>query len=137
MPSTDFNNDFRIIFRNFVLNTDVAGLIDDRFLGAYLATFYTSTTTFPLATFHPQGGSLPNLNIIQDFTLIINCYSNESYDEAYTVDKAFMDILGGANGPVTINDNIIIRPISTPSETFDEIARLYGINRRYKVIYLP
>lgn len=137
MPSTDFNADFRIIFRNFVLNSEVSSLIDERFTGSFLATFYTSTTSFPLATFHTLGGNLPNLNIIQEFTLITNCYSNESYDEAYTIDKALMDILGGADGPVAINDNIVIRPISPPNETFDELARLYGINRRYKVIYLP
>ena len=139
MASTDFNSDFRIEFRNFVLaNSAVSGLIDDRFIGAWLSTFYhTDSTKFPLATFHPQGGSMPNLNIIQDFILGINSYSNLHFDEAYTIDKALMDILGGANGPVAINGNIIVRPISTPEEVFDDKARLYGISRRYKVIYLP
>ena len=139
MASTDFNTDFRIEFRNFVLaDSAVSGLIDDRFIGAWLSTFYhTDSTKFPLATFHPEYGSMPNLNIIQDFFLRTMSYSNLHFDEAYTIDKALMDILGGANGPVAINGNIIVRPISTPEEIFDDKARLYGISRRYKVIYLP
>ena len=138
MASTDFNLDFRIEFRNFVLaDSAVSGLIDDRFIGAWLSTFYTDGTKFPLTTFHPEYGSMPNLNIIQDFFLRTMSYSNLHFDEAYTIDKALMDILGGANGPVSINGNIIVRPISTPEEIFDDKARLYGISRRYKVIYLP
>jgi len=139
MTSTDFNTDFRIVFRNAILaDSGITGLIDERFIGGYLATFYhVDETKFPLATFSPLDGDFPNLNIIQIFPLVINCYSNLHFDEAYTIDKAFMDKLGGANGPVTINGNITIRPISTPQERYDELARLYSITRRYRTVYIP
>lgn len=138
MTSTDFNADFKIKFRDFVLNDlEVASLIGDRFYGSYLATFYTDSTTFPLATFTFITGSLPNLNIIQQFPLVIDCFSNQHYDEAYTIDKAILDILGGTSGPVYINNNIIIRPVTSPQEKFDEGARIYSIERRYHVVYFP
>lgn len=138
MPENDFNFGFKIPFRNYILDDlEVTSLIEDRFYGAFLATFYTGNTSFPLATFNQVGGTMPNLNIIQRFHLLINSYSNETYDQAYLVDKAIFEKLGGQNGPITVNENAVIRPVSTPEETYDEIARLYGIRRRYFVTYIP
>ena len=137
MALTDFNQDFKIPFRNFVLDDlEVSSLIEDRFYGAYLATFYTQQTSFPLATFHAEGGNFPNLNIIQKFFMRITAYSDQHYDEAYTVYKAIYERLGGENGPVAIDQTMIVRPITTPTETYDEESRLYGITSRFSIIWI-
>lgn len=137
MSLTDWNQDFKVPFRNYILSDlEVSSLIQDRFYGAYLATFYTQTTSFPLATFHAEGGNFPNLNIIQKFIMRIITYSNQHYDEAYTVYKAIYEKLGGQDGPAYINKNVVVRPLTTPTETFDEEARLYGITGRFSVIWI-
>ncbi len=138
MPETSFLDGFKVPFRNFVLkDVEISSLIEGRFYGQQLATFYTNSTSFPLAVFYVEGGNMPNMNIIQRFPLRIQAYSNQSYDEAYWVYTPIFEILGGQNGPVTISNRINVRPISTPVETYDEVARLYGVTGRFNVIWIP
>jgi hypothetical protein len=137
MAETSFNEGFKIPFRNYIIaDLPVNALIGERFLGGWLATFYNDSTTFPLATFSPMSGTPSNLNIIQKFHIMINCYSNQHYDEAWSIDKAILDLCGGPSGPAYVNSNITIRPASTGDEIFDEAARLYGVSRRYLVVYI-
>lgn len=140
IETTNFNIGFKIPFRDYVLNDIVVtDLIESRFYGSFLATLYTDkyTPSFPLATFTTVNGSMPNLNIIQRFPLVINSFSNSTYDEAYEVDSAILDTLGGLDGPISITKNITIRPLDSGRETYDEDARIFGIERRYSVIYIP
>lgn len=136
--STNFNDGFKIPFRNYILeDNEVSSLIENRFIGAFLATFYTTNTSFPLATFYQRQGDFPIQNIIQRFEIIVTAYSNLHYDEAYQVYKPIFEKLGGENGPVSINHKITIRPNCTAYETFDDEARLYGVSGRFKVIWFP
>lgn len=136
MPSTNWNEDFRIPFRNYVLNNlPVNELIGQRFYARQLATLELTADSFPLAVFYPEIGQERNQGIIKRFTIFIRCYSDLHYDQCYEINKAILDCLGGEDGPITIGDGIIIRPLSTVSETFEEQPRIFGVGQRFQVIW--
>lgn len=138
MPETSFLDGFYIPFRNYVLaDIEINSFIEGRFYGHQLATFYTQNTSFPLVTFWIESGEMPNFNIYQRFNINIRAFSNVSYDEAYRIYKAIFERLGGQNGPLTIPTRIIIRPLTTPSEGYDERARLFSVGSRFAVTWIP
>src|ERR1700741_2083598 len=135
MPSTDWNEDFRIPFRKYVLDDIyVNAIIGQRFYARQLATLELTAGSFPLAVFYPEIGQERNLGIIKRFTIFIRCYSDLHYDQCYEINKAILDCLGGEDGPIVIAENIIVRPLSTVSETFEEQPRIYGVGQRFHVI---
>lgn len=137
MPSSNYNEDFRIPFRNYVLaDLEVNSLIGDKFFAAQIASLdITGSDAFPMAVFYPEAGSNTGLGIIKRFGVVIRAYSNSTYDEAYDVYRAITERLGGNNGPTAINSNIIIRPNSTPTETYEVDPRIYGVGSRFNVIW--
>lgn len=135
MPSTDFNFDFRIPLRDYILgDLEINELIDQRFYGSQLATLFDPT--FPLAVFYSEVGTVHNFGIVQRFNLVVRAYSDVSYDEAYKIYKAVAERLGGIDGPIAINCNIVIRPITTPTETYESDPRLHGVGSRFGVVLL-
>jgi hypothetical protein len=139
LPSVNFNDDFRIPFRNYILDDlEMNELIAQRFFGSQLATLFDPT--FPLAVFYAETGAVHNLGIVQRFTIVIRAYSDVSYDEAYKIYKAIAERLGGTDGPITIcpvdGINIVVRPITTPTETYEVEPRLHGVGGRFGVVLL-
>lgn len=135
----DFNQHFKVPFRDYVLgDLEVNNLIGtDTFHAAQLATL--RDPTFPCAVYYPEPGFVGNLGIVQRFNVVIRCYSAHSYDEAYEVYKAIVERLGGDSGPITISTdegNIVIRPISTPSETYQANPRIFGVGSIYGVVLI-
>ena len=138
MAETSFRDGFEVPFRDYVLkDVELATLVEGRFYPQHLATFYTNSTTFPLATFYEETGSMPNFTIIQKFNVVIQAYSNVSYDEAYEIHKAIYERLGGTNGPISIPTRIVIRPLTTPAKSFDEKSRLFSVYNRFTVTWIP
>jgi hypothetical protein len=136
---TSYNDDFKIPFRNYVLDDlEVNSLIDQRFHGQQLASLYNPA--FPCAVFYQDAGLVKNLGIIKQFSLVIRAYSADTYDEAYSVYEAIAERLGGISGPITINidtDNkVIIRPTSTTTETYENEPRIYGVGSRFGVTWI-
>ena len=140
MSTPNYNTDFKVVLRNYITaDPTVQGLIGDRFFGSYLATFYTSTTDFPLVTFTPQIGSYPNLIYYQKFPILVNAYSDKHFDQAHAVFTAVASLLGAdsSTGPVTIAQKITVRPTGTIYEQFEREARLYQVTGRFSVIWIP
>jgi hypothetical protein len=138
MPSQDFNEGFRVPFRQYIID-DLAinSLIDNRFYGAQLATLDLTASSFPIAVFYPDAGSPYNLSIIKKFRVVIRCYSENSFDESYAIYKLICERLGGENGPVTIPDTgITVRPVTLPNETYENEPRLYGVGSRFLVHWI-
>jgi len=135
MSSFDYNNDFKIPFRNYVLeDLEVNTIIANRFYGAQLATLFE--VAFPMAVFYQDVGQVQNLGIIKRLIMVIRGYSNTSFDEAYTIHKAISERLGGGSGPKYITPYITIRPLSTPTETYEKEPRLYGVGSRFNVVWV-
>ena len=141
MPAVDFNEELKIPIRNHVLaDLEVNSLIGDKFYGRQIATLdIEGDDAFPMAVFWFEGGTDTTLGIVRRFTMVIRGYSNSTYDEAYSVYKAIFERLGGGNGPITIrtdSGNIVIRPTSTPTETYENKPRIYGVGSRFSVIWI-
>jgi hypothetical protein len=135
MPSFDYNIDFKIPFRNYVLeDLELNSIINNRFYGSQLATLFE--VPFPMAVFYSEGGSVQNLGIVKRFTVVIRAYSDKHFDEAYTIHKAISERLGGENGPKYITNNITIRPTSTIVETYENDPRIYGVGSRFGVVWI-
>ena len=138
MASQDYNEGFRVPFRQFILDDlSINDLIDNRFYGAQLYTLDLTSTSFPIAVFYPEVGNNFNSSIIKKFNVVIRCYSENSFDEAYSVHKKISERLGGESGAITVPETkIIVRPLTTPSETYEENPRLFGIGSRFLVIWV-
>lgn len=122
-------NDFKEAFRAFVLADDtVEELIEDRFYGAYLATFYTTSTSFPLATFTIDSGK--ETLYYRDFNIDIKAYSNQHYDEAHDVYQAIYNVLRQS----TTDIRTVIHVATSTSELYDEVSRLYVVTGRFRAI---
>lgn len=138
MPSQDYNEDFIVPFRNYVLDDlELNTLIDNRFYAAQLATLDLTSTSFPIAVFFPVGGSHANLSIIKRINMSIRCYSNISFDEARDIHRIISERLGGQNGPITIPDTkIIVRPETMPTELYENDPRLFSVGSRFLIHWI-
>lgn len=137
MPSSNFNEDLKIPIRNHVINdVEVGSLIGEKFYGRQISTLDISgEDAFPMAVFYFEtGGGF----IVRQFSMVVRAYSNSTYDEAYQVHNKILKLLGGS-GPVTIAANdgfIVVRPISNPTESYEDTPRIYGVGSRFLINWI-
>lgn len=128
----DFNEDFKIVFRNYVLeDLPLTVLIENRFYGSQLATLYDPT--FPLAVFWPDIGAPIANGRVQKFNLNVRAYSEITYDEAYSIYTLVRNRLDDK----VIEPRIVIRPVTTPNELYEANPRIYSVGSRFLVHWIP
>lgn len=121
-------NDFKIAFRTTVLaSSTVSSLIDTRFFGADIASLKDNDASFPMATFTHLPG--PEYLVLQSFDINIKAYSDDNFDESHDVFDAIKEELRCT----TVAPNTVIHSLTSPSEMYDEIGRLYTVMGKFHV----
>lgn len=133
--TADFQQ-FKIDFRDYILNdATVASLIETRFRGAQIATLFSPDVriAFPLACFWPDVGDPIGAGRVQRFPINIRAYSSQHYDECYEVYGAIRKLLDQK----IITPRIVVRALTTPTESFEEKPRLYGVGSKFLFHWVP